>query len=104
MLLLLSPAVIRAICEIDPGWMAQMRVVLIDNILKPYHHPRRRITEIADLPYIRTSGAGSCLSLLPDLGIFPAGSIAVSAFQFAIHCHPKKIGFLGVDITNTDSH
>lgn len=99
--MMLSPSVLRAICEIDPGWLSEKRVVLIDNVLKPYDHSRRRISEIVDFRYIRASSAGSCLSLLPDRGVFQAGSVAVSAFQFAMYYRPNKIGFLGVDINNS---
>lgn len=38
----------------------------------------------------------------PFAGIFQAGSVAVSAAQFAVAWRPRSIGFVGIDLSNAD--
>jgi len=98
---LFSVGVLRVICEYDPAWLADKPVVLIDNITKPYGSRRRKLSDFSGDPTVRidpSTGAG--FSLSPDRGVFQGGSVAVSAFQFALFCNPAAIGFMGVDISN----
>lgn len=98
---LLSVSAIRAICERQPDFLSGRTIVLIDNILRPYKEKRRSLEEASRLPSVivdRKQRAG--MSLDPDQGVFQAGSVAVSALQFALHCRPRSIGFLGIDISN----
>jgi hypothetical protein len=98
---LFSVAVLRAICENDRGFLADKRVVLIDDIRKPYGARRRSIEELGRLDFVRLNEAGTAgLSLLPDRGVFQGGSVAISATQFALYCRPQTIGLIGIDISN----
>lgn len=100
-LCLFSVAVLRALCEIDKGWLADKTVILIDDIRKPYGARRRSLDDIRQLQYVRLDASGSAgFSLSPDRGVFLGGSVAVSVLQFALYCTPKTIGFLGIDISN----
>lgn len=101
--LLLSTEVIRAICEIEPAFLKGRKIILIDNICKPYRKVRQSFEKLSALPFVvldaqRETG----LSLDPDRGVFQGGSVAVSALQFAIFCEPREIGLLGIDIVNAD--
>jgi hypothetical protein len=98
---LLSVAVLRAICENDRGFLADKRVILIDDIRKPYGARRRPMQELAGLDYARCNDALTAgISLQPDRGIFIGGSVAISALQFALYCRPQTIGLIGIDISN----
>lgn len=98
---LLSVAVIRAICERGIGWLYDKRIVLIDDIRRPYGLGRRSLAEIRDFSFVRLNEAGSAgLSLDPARGVFQGGSVAISALQFAFYCSPELIGILGIDISN----
>ena len=97
---LFSVAVIRAICEIDGGWLADKNVILIDNIRKPYRAKRRKYSQLAGLDFIRVKGDKAGFSLDPSKGVFQGGSVAVSVLQFAAYCKPERIGFFGLDISN----
>ena len=100
-LCLLSVAVLRALCEIDKGWLAHKTIILIDDIRKPYGAHRRSVDDLKKLQYVRLNGTGSAgFSLSPDRGVFLGGSVAVSALQFALYCAQDKVGFLGIDISN----
>lgn len=102
-LCLLSVSVIRAICEIDAAWLADKRIILIDNIRKPYSGARRDNQGVASLGFVRLSNNGACgFSEEPACGVFQGGSVVISALQFAIFCKPKRIGLLGIDISNAD--
>lgn len=98
---LLSTSAIRAICEIDPSWLSGHRVMLIDDILKPYGHRRRDNEETARFDFVETSGdATAGFSLEPSRGVFQGGSVLISALQFAVYSRPEEIGLFGIDITN----
>ncbi len=100
---LFSVSVLRAICEQNPNWLADKKIILIDNILKPYGAPRLSISEVAERDYVLLNDDGTVgISLQPDLGVFQAGSIAVSALQFALACEVEMIGFIGIDISNAN--
>ena len=100
---LFSVEVLRAICELEPGFLAERTIVLIDDIRKPYGSRRRRFDAIQSFDFVRrdaTSNAG--LSFDPDRGLFRGGSVAISALQVALYCAPTTIGFFGIDISNAD--
>lgn len=100
-LCLFSISVLRALCEIDKGWLADKTVILIDDIRKPYGARRRSLDDLKKLQYVRLDAEGSAgFSLSPDRGVFLGGSVAVSALQFALYCARREIGFLGIDISN----
>lgn len=102
-ILLLSVAVIRAICEIDREFLKDRPVVLIDDLRKPYGAERRGRDTLARLPFVvvnKKHDAG--ISLEPCRGVFQGGSVAVSALQFAIYCEPRSVGLIGIDIANAD--
>lgn len=101
---LFSVQVLRAICENDPCWLSDKRIVLIDNIVKPYGLPRRKPDELAEMPFaVFDRRTASGLSQEPDRGVFQGGSVAISALQFLIASRPNLIGFFGVDISNANS-
>lgn len=102
LLCLFSPGVLRALCELDRQWLADRPVVLIDDLRKPYGAPRRRQQALQDLDFVTLSGEAG-FSAEPDRGVFQGGSVAISALQFALHTKAKRIGFLGVDISNADA-
>ncbi|MGZ9722500.1 glycosyl transferase [Rhizobium miluonense] len=100
-LCLFSVSVLRALCEIDRGWLGDKTVILIDDIRRPYGARRRSLEDLKKLPYVQMDAAGSTgLSLVPDRGVFVGGSVAVSTLQFALYCAHRTIGFLGIDISN----
>lgn len=97
---LLSVGVIRAICEKDRGWLADMRVVLIDDVRKPYRARRRSDEDLKRLDFAVLTEDGAGFSREPSRGVFQGGSVAVSALQFAAYCRPGIIGLFGIDISN----
>ncbi|GEO83885.1 glycosyl transferase [Ciceribacter naphthalenivorans] len=97
---LLSVGVIRAICENDRGWLANKRVILIDDLRKPYRTRRRSDEEIRALDFAVLDDGGAGFSRDPARGVFQGGSVAVSALQFAVFCQPRSIGLFGIDISN----
>lgn len=100
-LCLFSVSVLRALCEIDKGWLSDKTIILIDDIRKPYGARRRSLDDLKKLQYVRLDAAGSAgFSLSPDRGVFLGGSVAVSALQFALYCAQQSVGFLGIDISN----
>jgi hypothetical protein len=103
-LCLLSPGVIRALSELDSGWLAGRSVILIDDVRKPYGSPRRKAAELRTLDFATLSPDGAAgFSADPDKGVFQGGSVAISALQFALSTNAREIGFLGVDISNADA-
>lgn len=98
---LFSVAALRAICEHDRGWLSDKRVILVNDIRKPYGLPRRTPAQLGALDFARLDPSGEYgFSLQPERGVFQGGSVAVSALQFAVALRPKTIGFAGVDIRN----
>lgn len=100
---LLSVSVIRAICEIDISWLKNRTIVLIDDVRKPYGMARRGAADLRALSAMTLSedaATGFCKS--PSIGVFQAGSVVVSALQFAVCWKPHKIGLLGIDLSNAD--
>ncbi len=102
-LCLFSVGVIRAICELDRSWLADRRIILIDDIRKPYRARRRGATELAGIASATVSDDGLAgFSNDPSFGVFQGGSVAISAIQFAAYCRPRTIGLFGIDISNAD--
>lgn len=100
-ILLLSTEVIRAICEIEPAFLGGRKIILIDNIRKPYRQVRQSLDRLSALPFVVLDGQQEAgMSLDPDKGVFQGGSVAISALQFAMFCEPREIGLLGIDIVN----
>ena len=97
---LLSVGVIRAICEKDRAWLADKRVVLIDDVRKPYRVRRRSDEDLRHLDFAVLADDGAGFSRDPSRGVFQGGSVAVSALQFAAFCRPATIGLFGIDISN----
>lgn len=98
---LFSTSVIRAICEIDSSWLHDRRIILINDIRKPYRAPRQNVEAIAGLDFVCLNADGSAgISMDPLRGVFQGGSVVVSALQFAIYCRPAEIGLFGIDISN----
>lgn len=101
---LLSVGVLRAICQLDSGWLAERSIILIDDLRKPYGCPRRTFDQLEALSFVRTDQSRTAaLSLDPVEGTVGAGSIAVTALQYAIYCRPANIGLIGIDISNADA-
>lgn len=100
---LFSVAVLRALCEVDPGWLAGRTIVLVDDVLKPCGKPRRRLEDLTGMGWIASdTQSGAAISLDPGRGFVQAGSVAVSALQFALFSRPSLIGIFGVDLKNAD--
>ena len=100
--MLLSPGAIRALCDIDADFLKGRPVILIDDLRKPYGHPRRDDAALGCLDYVTLRGAAG-FSMRPDSGVFQGGSVVVSALQFAMATGAREIGFIGVDIANADA-
>ncbi|MDX6805621.1 glycosyl transferase [Terrihabitans rhizophilus] len=100
-IVLLSPGVIRALCEIRPGWITKMQIILVDDVRKPYGRRRRSAAELRVMPnVILNKSAGAGFSQDPAIGVFQGGSVVVSALQFGSYCQPSMIGLIGIDISN----
>ena len=99
--MLLSVGAIRAICDLDPGFLRGRPVVVIDDIRKPYGLPRREEAELSRLQHATLRGDAG-FSSAPGEGVFQGGSVVVSALQFALATDAAEIGFIGVDIANAD--
>jgi hypothetical protein len=100
--LLLSPGVIRAICELDVDFLRERPIILVDDIRKPYGLPRRDRAELAGFDFAVLDGEAG-FSSAPDRGVFQGGSVAISALQFALATGAREVGFLGVDIANANA-
>ncbi|MBV2184870.1 MAG: glycosyl transferase [Rhizobium sp.] len=97
---LLSVGVIRAICGKDRAWLADKRVILIDDVRRPYRVRRRSDEDLRHLDFTVLADDGAGFSRDPSRGVFQGGSVAVSALQFAAFCRPGIIGLFGIDISN----
>ena len=100
--MLLSPGAIRALCDVDAPFLAGRTVVLIDDLRKPYGHPRREDAELRARDHVMLRGPAG-FSSAPQQGVFQGGSVVVSALQFALATGAAEIGFIGVDIANADA-
>ena len=99
-LCLLSAAVMRAILSLDADLLRGRDVVLLENVLSPYGQPRRRRQALARLPFVRLGADDAALSLDPDRGVAPCGTVAYSALQVVLAAGPTRIGLAGIDIAN----
>jgi hypothetical protein len=100
---LFSTSVMRAICEIDAGWLRTQRIFHIDFVQKPYGHPRPTDVELEAMDFLRWAPSKlAAISLAPNKGVFMGGSVVVTALQFALHWHPERIGFAGIDLSNAN--
>lgn len=98
-----SPSVLRALAELDYGWLIGRRIILVQNLLKPYGQPTISLKSLAaDGDVILSPERRSGFSLDPSKGVVPAGSVMGSAFQFAVAANPEQIGFAGIDLSNAD--
>lgn len=97
--LLLSVSVLRALAELDPEWLSDRTVFLIENLLKPYGEPRRQLNDPGLARHITTDGQVA-YSMAPQQGVIPAGTVAFSALQWVMARRPSTIGFAGIDISN----
>ena len=100
--MLLSPGAIRALCDIDVSFLVRRTVILIDDLRKPYGHPRREDAELRVVDHVVLRGPAG-FSSVPQRGVFQGGSVVVSAVQFALATGAREIGFIGVDIANADA-
>lgn len=94
---LLSPSVLRALLSLSPDWAQGRRIFLIDDLAKPVNGRRRRL----DDPALAACFAGQTeprVSLRPDIGVVPVGTVGFSAAQIALGAGAPAIGFLGVDL------
>lgn len=98
-----SVGVIRALCERDPVWLASMRIILLDDIRKPYRLARRPLKKLRRDPDAIVNASGTAgFSGNPERGVFQGGTVAISAFQLAAYARPELIGLVGIDILNAD--
>ncbi|MEP9388921.1 glycosyl transferase [Mesorhizobium sp. KR9-304] len=97
----LSTSVIRSLCETAPDWLASQQVHHLDFLHRPYGRRRPDTAELRRLPFLRWSNDGkSAISLAPQKGLMPAGSVAATAAQLALSFGPSRIGLAGIDLTN----
>jgi hypothetical protein len=97
-----STSVIRALCEISPEWLASQSVHHLDFVHRPHGNKRPDGLRLRSLPFLRWSDDGkAAISLSPESGLMPAGSVAGSAAQLALSLAPPRIGLAGIDLTNT---
>lgn len=102
-LYLLSPAAMRAWLSLDQNALEGRSIMLIDNIFKPVHLPRRSAAspELTACLALDTE-TGAALSLDPAVGVVIAGTVACSAVQFALNARPGRIGLAGIDLSNAN--
>lgn len=97
-----STPVLRALAETMPEWLATQRLHHLDFVHRPYNLPRRNHDAQRELAYLKWADDGkTAISLSPEKGIVPAGSVAVSAMQLALALKPARIGFAGIDLNNS---
>lgn len=100
---LFSTSALRAICEIEPSWLATQQIFHIDFLQKPYNQPRRPQAELERLDFLNWSPSkDGAISRTPDQGVFAGGSVAVTAIQLALYLRPFKIGLAGIDLSNAN--
>lgn len=97
-----STSVIRVLCEMAPEWLAVQNVHHLDFLHRPYGRRRPDNDRLKDLAFLRWSDDGNtAISLSPESGLMPAGSVAGTAAQLALALAPSRIGLAGIDLTNT---
>ena len=94
-----TPAVMRAICEISPGWLTNRTLFMIESVKKPYLKSQLTEEDLRRIDWLMTNDTNKIgFSLNPSVGIFPIGTVAYSAFQICVSLSPSTIGFAGVDL------
>lgn len=97
-----STGVIRALCETAPEWLASQSIHHLDFVHRPYGKKRPDAAGLRNLPFLRWSDEGkTAISLSPESGVMPTGSVAGTAAQLALSLGPSRIGLAGIDLTNT---
>lgn len=97
-----STSVLLALCETIPDWLAGQRVRHLDFLHRPYGKPKPHAEGLERLDFLRWSADRSAaISLLPQSGLMPGGSVAVTAAQIALFLAPARIGLAGIDLTRT---
>jgi hypothetical protein len=98
----LSTSAIRTLCELAPGWLALQTVHHLDFVHRPYGGKRPSADALGSLAFLSWADDDNvAISLLPQVGLMPAGTVATSAAQLALWFSPSRIGFAGIDLTNT---
>lgn len=97
-----STSVLLALCETIPDWLAGQKVRHLDFLHRPYAKPKPDAEGLERLDFLRWSADRSAaISLLPQSGLMPGGSVAVTAAQIALFLAPARIGLAGIDLTRT---
>lgn len=97
-----STGTIRALCETAPDWLSSQNIHHLDFLHRPYGTSRPELADLRDLSFLRWSDDGkAAISLSPQSGLMPAGTVAVTAAQLALSLAPSRIGLAGIDLTNT---
>ncbi|XDA98613.1 glycosyl transferase [Sulfitobacter sp. LCG007] len=99
---LLSPSVLRALLSFDETWARNRRIFLIDDLAKPVNGARRSLQD-ADIAACFEGQDRPLVSLHPETGVVPAGTVAFSAAQIVLAAGASNIGFLGVDLTTANA-
>lgn len=98
-----SPAVIRAVCEIDPSLLGNWQLFLVEILHKPIRRPRPTPGQLAELPFVRTSTEGTVhFSCDTERGFGSCGTVAYCAVQLALACNPSHLGIAGIDLSGFD--
>ena len=100
---MLSSSVIRALLQRDTTALKHRRLILIEDLLKPAGGTRRSLKSPEIQPILRRNAKGARLSLRPNLGCIPAGTIAYPVLQFALAARPALLGLAGIDLGNAHS-
>jgi hypothetical protein len=97
-----STSAIRTLCELAPEWLALQTVHHLDFVHRPYGGKRPSADALGSLAFLSWADDDNvAISLLPQVGLMPAGTVATSAAQLALWFAPSRIGFAGIDLTNT---
>lgn len=95
-----TPAVLRAICEIDPAHLGRWRVSLAEILHKPIQAKRPNPEELAARPFVVSGGGEVFFSTDCDSGFGSCGTVVFCALQLAVQCAPDGIGLAGVDMSH----
>jgi hypothetical protein len=96
-----TPPVLRAVCELEPALLGRWRVHLAEILHKPIGAPRPSPDELERAPFVRAAG-DTQFSLDPQRGLGSCGTVAFVAAQLAVACRPAALGFAGVDLAGFD--